>query len=484
MTFGPPPSEFTQSRQQARSRSRHRSYALVACFVAVAVLLFGGWVFWPDASDSSTELKKSSPAPAPDDIRESVEARPKGGVGHLEATMMARGVAPGKAQPTPGTWATDKVLVKGNGASLAAVKIGTAEEDAWTKHLPGPICAAAPYVTVDGRTAVAYKGGTNKDPDACDHLMMFRLDTGERLWDRVIPWQAASIAEPTRITMTRGVVVATWWQGTAGVDMRSGHILWERGSTDQCSDAQVQGGRALTVSYSCYPGTDYRDVRYRVQKLDPRSGRVVWTYHAARYVIVHIVSSEPAVLAVAAGDDRVTDLLSLDKRGKHRATIRMEKDHYQVQCDLEESETCTGAIVMDSSVYVLSGATSETLGNNTNWLVGFDLSTGKSGVKFDAGPNQQLHPIRRSGGRILAVKEGTDQVAPMSLVELDPATGKERPYFSFTLPPDIRSGSAQNKMTVAVENGRVFFGNSEVTGSGEERMPDAQWMAVGIGRAD
>ncbi|MFI0242698.1 PQQ-binding-like beta-propeller repeat protein [Streptomyces sp. NPDC016845] len=452
--------------------------------MAVAALLVGGWVLWPKGSDPSVALnKKSSPAPAADDIRESVEARPKGGVGHLEATMMARGVAPGKSQSTPGTWVTDKTLVKGNGSSLVAVKIGTAEEDAWAKHLPGPICAATPYVTVDGRTAVAYKSGTNKDPDACDRLVMFELDTGEKLWDSKIPWKE-SFGEPTRITMVRGVVVATWWEGTAAVDMQSGRTLWERGRTKPCHDDQVQGGKALTVSVGCSSGTDYRDVRYQVQKLEPRSGRVVWTYRAARYVHAYVVSSEPTVVAVEAGEDEITDLLSLDDHGKHRATIRMEGDHYQVKCDPERGDGCAGAIVTDSEVYVLSGATSETLGNNTNWLVGFDLATGKTGVKFDAGPNQQLHPVRMSGDRILAVKEGTDLVAPMSLVELDPATGKERPYYSFTIPQGSGSGSASGGATVVIEDGRVFFGNSGVTGSGEERMPDAQWMAVGIGRAD
>ncbi|MEV1026718.1 PQQ-binding-like beta-propeller repeat protein [Streptomyces sp. NPDC050264] len=444
-------------------------------------MVVGGWFLWPKVSNSSVELdKKATPASAGDDIRESVEARPKGGVGHLEATMMARGVAPGKSQPTPGTWATKKTLVKGNGASLVAVKVGTAEEDAWTVELPGDICAASPYVTVDGRTVVAYKSG--KNGDSCNRLVMFNLDTGKKLWDVAIPWQAAPFDEPTSISMTRGVVVATWWQGTAGVDMRSGKILWERGRTKQCNDAQVQGGKALVVSYICALSTDYKDIRYQVQNLDPRSGRIVWTYHAAQHVYVSIVSSEPAVVAVEAGEDAVTDLLSLDDRGKLRATIRMDGDHYQVSCDIERGDGCAGAIVAGDQVFVASGAVSEDLGNDTNWLVGFDLSTGKTGVKFDAGPNQQLHPIRMSGDRILAAKEGTDEVAPNSLVELDPATGRERTYFSFTLPSGFSSGAAAN--AAMVEDGRIYFGKSAVMGSGKKSLPDAQWMAVGIGRAD
>ncbi|MFJ8824345.1 hypothetical protein ACIREE_21480 [Streptomyces sp. NPDC102467] len=483
MTFGPPPSEFTQSRQEARGRGRRRSYVLAAVFVGIVALLVGGWVLWPKVSNSSAEVeKKTTPASAGDDIRESVEARPKGGVGHLEATMMARGVAPGKEQPTLGTWATKKTLVNGKGASLVAVKVGTAEEDAWTLQLPGDICAASPYVTVDGRTAVAYKGG--KDEDACDHLVMFNLDTGKKLWDVPIPWKASTFDEPTHITMTRGVVVATWWEGTAGVDMQSGKMLWERGRTNQCNDAQVQGGKALVVSYICALSDDYKDIRYQVQKLDPRSGRIDWIYHAARHVYMNIVSSEPVVVAVEAGEAEVTDLLSLDDQGKLRATIRMDGDHYQVRCDPDRGNGCAGAIVTDDQVFVVSGAVSETLGNDTNWLVGFDLSTGKSGVKFDAGPNQQLHPIRMSGGRILAAKEGTDEVAPNTLVELDPATGRERSYFSFTLPPGVTSGAGGNTTTVTVEDGRIFFGNSVVMGSGKKSLPDAQWIAVGIGRAD
>ncbi|MFI7388618.1 PQQ-binding-like beta-propeller repeat protein [Streptomyces sp. NPDC049813] len=448
-------------------------------------LLVGGWFLWPMMSTSSAGPdEKAAPALAGDDIRENVEARPTGGVGHLVATMMARDVAPGKDQPTPGTWATKKTLVKGRGASLVAVKVNTAEEDAWTTELPGDICAAAPYVTVDGRTAVAYKGGTNKDEDACDHLVMFDLDTGKRLWDVTIPWKKSFLDEPTRITLTRGVVVATWWEGTAAADMRTGRILWTRGHAKDCNDTQVQGGKALVVSNSCaLSTTDYRDVQYQVQRLEPRSGRAVWSYRAARHVYAHIVSSEPTVLAVEAGQDEITDLLSLDEQGKLRATVRMEGDHYEVNCDPERGDGCAGAIVTDDHVYVVSGSTSANLGNDSNWIVGFDLETGRSGVKFEAGPDQQLHPIRTSGSRILAVKEGTDQVAPMSLVELDPATGEERTYFTFTLPPGATSGGGGSSTTVVIENGKIFFGNSVVRGSGDKNLPKAQWMAVGIARA-
>ncbi|MFJ9040024.1 PQQ-binding-like beta-propeller repeat protein [Streptomyces sp. NPDC102406] len=491
MTFGPPPSEFTQSRQEARGRGRRRSYALAVSFVAVLALLAGLWFLWSEMSGSPAELdRKATPSPAADDIRESVEARPRGGAGHLESVMMARGVAPGKDQLTSGTWVTKENLVKGVEDALVAVKIGTSEEDAWRTQLPGTICAAAPYVTVDGRTAVAYEGeqkGAPKgeqDEDACDHLTMFDLDTGKKLWDTKIPWKSSLFDEPTRVTMTRGVVVATWWEGAVGVDMRTGKTLWERSRTKKCHDAQFQGGKALVVSNNCSNGTDYRDVQYKVQKLDPRSGRVVWSYQAARYVHAYVVSSKPTVIAVEAGENEITDLLSLDDHGKLRATIRMEGDHYEVNCDPERGDGCAGAIVTDDQVFVASGAASESLGNDTNWLVGFDLATGRSGVKFEAGPDQTLHPIRMSGGRILAVKEGTDEVAPMTLVELDPATGGERPYFSFNLPAGATDKSLDNTTTVVIEDARIYFGNSVVTGSGKKSLPDSQWMAVGIGRAD
>ncbi|MFE1952971.1 PQQ-binding-like beta-propeller repeat protein [Streptomyces sp. NPDC059524] len=482
MAFGPPPSPFTQSRQaESRDRKRRRSIALVSLGVVAGVLAVGGWLLWPKATEPVDNLAPhSQAADAPDDIRETVEDLPgKGGAGHLEVSMMATDLKPGKTVSTPGMWVTDKTLVKGRDTSLLGVRIKD-DTNAWTKELPGEICATTPYVTVDGRTAVLYE-----DPqrgNGCNHLLMFDLDTGKPLWESTIPWKRPPMGEPTRVTMTRGVVVTTWQQGSAGTDMRTGKMLWERGRTKECYDGQAAGGEALLIRIDCAVAGGLDDVRYRIEKVDARTGHVTWSYPVAQGVdLPYVVSSSPAVLAVQAGEHEVTDLLSLDKHGKHSATIRMEGTHYNVDCSAERGDGCAGALVAENQVFIASGSASEELGNNTNWIVSFDLATGKSGVKFDAGQDQQLHLIRMSGDRALAVKEGTDEATPLSLVSLDPKTGKQQTYFYFSMPPE--SGSADGRSIIAIEDGRLFMGNEAVRGKEKDGISEARYMAFGVGPA-
>ncbi|WP_428951922.1 PQQ-binding-like beta-propeller repeat protein [Streptomyces sp. cg35] len=479
MSFGPPPSPFTQSVKVAEERVRRRKVLRGVCFLAFAVILgAGGWYVWPNSSQAPSAQEGKAPAKAaPEAIRETVEDPPKGGVGHVESAVIERGLEPGKYLVTPGMWATKKVLVKGRQSSLVAVNIADGS-DAWTRDLGSDICAITQDVTNDGRTAVMVK-----DPEGdhlCNQLVMFRIGTGAKLWQVKVPVKRGFFSEPTRMTMTQGVVVTSWNEGSAGSDMSTGKTLWQRGRTKQCHDGGFVGGQSLLLRYDCFDEKSQQD-HYRVQKLDPGTGAVEWTYKVASGVkFAYLLSSQPAVLAVAAGDYDVTNLISLDGRGKYRAGIRMEGDHYNVECDPDSVDGCTGALVANDQVFVTSGDSSEEPGNNTNWIVTFDLATGKSGFKFDAGEDQQISLLRVSGDRVLALKNGTDTIAPNSLVSLDPKSGKQRTYFYFTIPSGMHGYGAGE---VAVEHGRIFFGNQQWRGSGKKGMPEAKWLAYAVGRA-
>ncbi|MCQ4213891.1 outer membrane protein assembly factor BamB family protein, partial [Streptomyces longispororuber] len=444
--------------------------------LAVVVLLgVGGWYVWPSSSKEPVSLEgKATEKGAPDAVRETVEGSPKGGAGHIEGVVVERGLAPGRKLIAPGMWATDKVLAKGKGSSLVATNIAD-ESDAWTRQLDGDICAVTQDVTNDGRAAVAFK-----DPAGdhlCNQVVMFRVGTGEKVWQAKIPVKRGFFAEATRMTLTQGVVATSWNEGSAGLDMATGKVLWQRGRTKQCHDGGFTGGRALLLRYDCFDKKSQRD-HYRVQELSPRTGKAQWTYKVAPGVeFAYIISSDPVVLAVAAGDYDVTNLISLSDRGKYRAGIRMEGDHYNVECDPDSVDGCTGATVAGDRVLVTSGDVSEELGNNTNWVVTFDLATGHSGKKFEAGPDQRLSPLRASGDQVLALKVSTDTVAPNSLVSLDPKSGKQRTYFYFTIPDELHGVGASELM---VEHGRIFFGNQEFRGSGKKETPDAQWLAYGV----
>ncbi|MER5952775.1 PQQ-binding-like beta-propeller repeat protein [Streptomyces sp. NPDC001893] len=487
MSFGPPPSPFTQSQRVAEERRSRRAKVWgSAALVLVAVICVGGWFLiagLPGSGDSEADSKAAVAKQAPDDVRETVEKRPSGTAGHMVASVQDRGAKPDQNQETPGTWATDKVLVKGNGDALEAAEINSGNE-AWSQDLAGPICAWTKHVTVDGRTAIVFKD--KKEDGACNQLAFFDLDTGKKLWQVVIPWKEFGFAGFPNVTMTRGVVSSAWVKGSSGYDMKSGKLLWERKETGKCRAGGFAGGKNLLLRIDC-PTANYESI-YKIARIDPLTGEERWRYSVSDGVgLVFIVSSEPAVLAVAAGEAGVSDLISLDEKGKYRATVRLDGGHYEVNCDdaivYSAVDDCSDIAVGGDQVFITSGEEIGGSSHQTNRIVSFDLGTAKPVVKFEAGPDQLIYPVRMSGDKLLAFRTGTDNYAPFSLMSLDPRTGKEEPFFYFTVLNEAKSLTYTKFSDVVVENGRIFFGSNMVRGEVVKGKPVPQWLAFGVGSA-
>ncbi|MDR3081843.1 MAG: PQQ-like beta-propeller repeat protein [Streptomyces sp.] len=456
----------------------------------IAGLAAGGWALWfRDSADRTDDIAstKAAPQQAADDIRESVEPKPKGGAGHMIASVVTKDLEPKQRQAAPGTWATEKFLVKGRYDRLEAVKIGE-DTEAWTTVLPGPICGYTSMVTVAEKTAVLFRDKAHGD--LCNQVGFIDLDTGKLLWKSSFPGKSklGATVDPTDVTMTRGVVVTAWQaQGAAGFDMKNGRKLWQRNRAEKCYDLGFQGGRALGVVRSCSSGSnDEFSSVYQVQRLDPRTGRAQWTYRVTKGVRgVSLISSQPAVIGVGAGGEgQITDLISLSDKGKYRATIRLEGDHYEVDCDTFFINHCSQVVVGKEQAFITSSEQVEGVNDTTNWIVGFDLATGKSRMKFDAGDDRMIYPVRMSGDALLAYKVSTDTYAPNSLVSPDPATGKQHEYFYFNVSPDtpglVSGGSADD---VVIEGGRIFFGYRNVVGEGDKGNPSMVTTGIGIGHA-
>lgn len=490
MAFGPPPSPFTQSQQAAAEHKRGRRRAVFVLVLALVVLAgVGAWFVWPEsgAGKGSDAAEMKSAAQPPDAVRESVEALPKGApsAGHVVSDMQTNTLKGGQKETTPGLWVTKKTMVKGKGDMLFAMKANDPSgKDAveWHLSFAGDICGVTPQVTVDGRTAVI-----SKDPkrgNSCSELTMVKLDSGKKLWHVGIPTKESTLSDGTTVTMTKGVVTTSWTVGAAGFDMASGKKLWQLGRTKNCMIGGFAGGKALLMRYECAADETY--FHYQVKEVDPRSGRARWTYKLANGVEdVSIVSSRPAVLAIGAGDLGATDLISLDSRGKYRATIPLEGGHYEVKCSDEIVDRCSQVAVSGNQVFVTSGEGLEEIADKTNWIVAFDLATGKSGKKFDAGHDQKLYPLRMSGDRLLALKSGTDDAAPLSLVSLDPKTGKQATYFYFSAPQGGVALTYGGELSqIEFENGRVFFGMPDVIGRADKNgIPNLIRIAYGVGTA-
>ncbi|WP_327434298.1 outer membrane protein assembly factor BamB family protein [Streptomyces sp. NBC_01236] len=480
MSFGPPPSPYTQSALAADTDRRQRRTRLIGAVAAVLVVVLcaGGWLLMYKTGDKTPASGKATAAPqAPDEIRETVEKLPSTPEGELAAGWMVEHLEKTtdvNPRYTPGTWATGKIFAKGIADEVLGFKVDRYGGDkAWTLKLGGHICATTKHVTADGRTAVVVQPPKPKGSPTegvCDEVVFFDIDTGKKLWQSKMPEAASAFVTNTNLTMTRGTVAVAWDQGSVAYDMKDGKQLWKGTGVSQCEDHGFAGGRALLALVRC---GSMPDVTYEVQKLDPRTGKAKWTYKVGKGITtVYLPSSDPPVLAVGAGDTTVTDLITLDADGKHSATISLHGESYDPMCGVRYSSTsrfgvvenCDAMVVGRTEIFVASKVGSES-GQEANWIMGFDVATGKTLRKFDGREDQPIYPLRASGDQLLVYRATRDDIGPSAVISLDPRTGKETPFLLFRLPDDNSSDRQfgdPDKSDIIVEQGRVYFAKREL----------------------
>ncbi|WP_411148587.1 PQQ-binding-like beta-propeller repeat protein [Streptomyces sp. A30] len=488
MSFGPPPSVFTESTLAAeKRRKRRRMLVLGATTTALAVLLAGIWALSYDNTDTPSGRSPAAASQAPDDIRETIERRPATPEAVSAVARRAEGVKAGQNIAATGTWATAKTFAKTLGNSITGYRIST-NRQAWKLAFPGSVCAATPHVTVDGRTAVAFSseptrtdpsGGTVSGP--CDRIAMFDIDTGKRLWHVELPEKRLV---PARVTMTRGKVIAAWEDGSAAYAMAGGKLLWSHTPGPACGDSGYAGGEALVRVVKC---GDADNRRFRVEGTNPETGKPLWTYTVTPGVQdVRLVSSSPVVIAVAAGDLVITDLISLSDQGKFRATISVPVQTYVTKCGdgidvTGPIETCEAVVADERQLYVATQArdtgTVSAHGQVADEIVAFDLATGKSLRKFDAKIGRPMYPVRMSGDLLIAARESSSPHTPSAAVSIDPSSGKETLLLLYgtvgMLPFEY--------LDVRYEHGRIFFAATSLAGPvSKDDEGEGLWLADGF----
>ncbi|MHB9858669.1 outer membrane protein assembly factor BamB family protein [Streptomyces sp. YIM S03343] len=495
MTFGPPPSVYTQSALAADHARRRRRGALlgVLALLLAAALGTGVWLLVPAGDGRTAAGGGTAGAQAPDEIRETVEKVPASAEGRLVIEHSEKDLAEADEDHpvyAPGTWATDRIFAKGVANRIVGLRINPPyDETAWTLKLGGHICATSEHVTADGRTAVVIQPPKPKGSatdGVCDQLVLVDLDTGRKVWQRKMPAADFAYVTHTNLTLTEGVVAVAWGHGSVAYDMRSGKRLWNTGEAG-CVDTGFGGGRALLALVRCGQGPD---ATYKVQKLTPRTGRPQWTYKVAAGVQdVYLPSSDPPVLAVAAGDSQVTDLITLDGEGRHLATVSMQHGRYAPRCGdrlygepyFGLIEACDGLVVGRNQLYLTA---KDQVGEGPeNWIVAFDLRTGKAQGKFDGRSGQTVLPLRMSGDDLLIYRRSPDTYGPAAVVLWNPHTDRETPFLLFMLPDDEEGGlSDPEQSEILVEHGRVFFAKRELVR--DDKHPTVPVLeAVGIGSA-
>ncbi|MBG0852090.1 PQQ-binding-like beta-propeller repeat protein [Streptomyces spinoverrucosus] len=463
--------------------------------VLVAALCTGGWLLWGGDSGGAETKTRATAGQGRLDVRETVEKQSASTVGKMAFRFSADDLTPGEMYEMPGMWATDKILAKGINKTLIGLPLGTDAalgDEKWKLPLDGPICGYTRHVTGDNRTAVLFRDSEDEDA-LCNHVVFFDLDDGRKIWDGDLsvsasgdypgPPDSGEYQDTPSVTLTHGTVVVTWGGGTDAYSMDTGERRWRTTSPGACQDMGAAGGGALIVRQQCWGDDELPDGRttYKARGVDPRTGEVLWTYTAAKGIRgLSIPSADPAVLAVQAGEIGISELLSLDDKGRGRATVRLQSGTYVGECAFDDYlvvDDCPTIAVGADQVFLRSKESGEAA--NSNWVIGFDLATGRTTQKFDSGPGSLLYPVRMSGDRLLAVRVSDDHIAPNALVSLDPRTGRETPYFYFDLPHEANLMTTTESNDIVVQNGRLFFGVKRTQGppSGKAWI----YLVLGIG---
>ncbi|GAA4978766.1 PQQ-binding-like beta-propeller repeat protein [Streptomyces hyderabadensis] len=521
MSFGPPPSMppgpatapdpavnrggrhgLDDSGGPGRKRPRKLLTGLLAVILA-GVLGTGGWLLWGRGGNGS-EASGTSPDPVaqgPLDVRETVEKQPASSSGKMAFRFSVDDMKPGEHVEMPGMWATDRILAKGINKTVVGLGIGTDAapgDEKWRLALDGPICGYTRDVTGDHRTAVLFRANDWADEALCNQVAFVDLDDGRLVWEAKFPVSRAGreSADATGtdkdrpgVALAPGTVAVTWGGGTIGYDMKSGDTRWSTTTTAPCQDMGVAGGRGLMVREQCWSGEDpgsagvWQSTTYKLRKVDPATGESLWWYSLAKGVRdVHVPSVDPPVVAVSAGDSEVTDLISLDGRGHNRATISLRNGAYVAEClltDYLQIDDCPTIAVGKDQVFIRSKDQPEL--PTWNWIIGFDLATGRTTRKFDSGPGALLYPVRMSGDQLLALSVSEDHIAPNALVALDPGTDEAVPYLYFDVPDEARLMTMAEHNDIVVQNGRLFFGVKSADGPADAKTKQWTYLVLGIG---
>ncbi|MFH8803631.1 PQQ-binding-like beta-propeller repeat protein [Streptomyces sp. NPDC017936] len=504
MSFGPPPSAYTQSALSAESQGKKRRRTLLLGLLVVALVAglgTGAWLLWggdgggTKTSDKTTEAGDTGRL----DVRRTVEKQPASTNGVMAFRFSVDDMSAGEHYEMPGMWATDKILAKGINKTVLGLGIGTDAapgDERWKLALDGPICGYTRHVTGENRTAVLYRASEDEDA-LCDHVAFFDLDDGREIWSHDFPASTigtspgvprnGAVQDTPSVTLAHDTVAVTWGGGTIAYGMDLGRTRWSTGATGACQDSGAAGGGALLVREQCWSddkslaADSWERITFKVRAVDPATGRALWTYSAAKGVRdLAVPSADPVVLAVSAGDTGITELLSLDGHGGNRATISLRSGTYVGECAYEEYlvvDDCPTVAVGAGQVFLRSKDQLDA--RTANWVIGFDLATGNSTKKFESGPDALLIPVRTSGDRLLALRESQDGITPTALVALDPETGEESPYFYFDLPAEAENFTSIDFSDVLVQDGRLFFGAKSVTGPGAGQ-PKWVYLALGV----
>ncbi|MFF4405908.1 PQQ-binding-like beta-propeller repeat protein [Streptomyces sp. NPDC001404] len=205
-----------------------------------------------------------------------------------------------------GNWAVGSTLVQVRANALTAYATRDGSQR-WQRPAPGGESVCAMSDRTSGGTGLVAFGGYLKP---CDTVALVNLSDGQPVWQRTTDADPEVIkAADARIALADGTAVVAENGAVRGLAAGDGAERWKRPEAEGCRAAAVgaSAARALVV--------DRCGEALRLSSLNARTGEPGWSSTLPSGKEVHVLSAEPAVVAV---DGKA---LPFDGAGRGRAAI-------------------------------------------------------------------------------------------------------------------------------------------------------------------
>ncbi|MFE9052732.1 outer membrane protein assembly factor BamB family protein [Streptomyces rubiginosohelvolus] len=426
--YPPQPPTVPNGRHQAQppappsgGRSRGWLVGLVAAVLA-GVLVVGAGVWFvaggDDGSDDKKPVAKESTAPKQPGAESNRKKTPA-----AEAAEINKGRKEGEAKvrwiqkngvdlplgaAALGPWITGGIVAKAMYRTVSGYSLEDGSQK-WSLRLPADVCAAPTRPTADGKIVIGLLTDTSANAEEnCDRLQMIDLATGEAVWSKTIDRAVNSDLLRYVVMAISGDVMTIGGLGRAeAYRVSDGKPLWGK-LPGSCAVNGFAGGSVLLASVSC-PSQTEDGFHDEVRRIDPVTGRTLWTYKVRKgWNVDAFHSVDPPVIFLRKGPlvGGTSAIAVLNDDGTFRSQPAPGGDALEGRCPGKERELgwnldiCMGVAADTDTLYVATKPRPQ--GRSfTNDVVAFDMSTGKKKWKVSSPATQTLMPLRVEDGKVL-----------------------------------------------------------------------------------
>ncbi|MFE7403560.1 PQQ-binding-like beta-propeller repeat protein [Streptomyces sp. NPDC057557] len=468
---------------------RGRRGTVIGAVLAVVLLAGSGiWLATSRGDDESKPTAKASTDPGPSptgdggdgkakdqdqgtrDLRAEADAlNAKRRPGEAKVLWLQEGGVdvPRNGSDVYGPWIVGDTIVKAMLHTLSGYSV-TDGRQKWSLRMPSNLCAAPSQATADGKIVLGIKSG-HGDQAFCDALQMVDLTTGKAGWHKTYKRQGAwDGLSHVAMAINGDTVTVGRTTRTDAFRVSDGKVLWGE-LPGNCQPFGFASGPVAIAATSCQTAADDHKEQ-QVQRIDPVTGKVQWTYKVKKgWQVAQFYSASPPVVSLKQDDKWA--ILVLNENGTYRSQLVGGTEDYVTECDEElltdgrSLDNCLGVTADDRAVY-LATKPDPAARRPANKVVAFDLNTGRTKWKAAAPAGQTMMPMRVEGGRLL-MYVAAEKNKGGGIASLPPTGGAPQ----MVLRHPVAAAAVERDFSlsrVAYANGRCFLVQARISGIDDE----------------